>query len=544
MTSFLSACGVTDSLQLVVKSQTAHEAELQLLRQPFAVIGRTPRADVVLDHQQVSRRHVYLQVVDGWAFWIDLESRTGTRGESDPQKFGWLQGQRTLCIGPYVFQRHVSENQSDVGSALGKPPRDTPLVAFAYSHASLPQVSLEFLNGPSQSMSWPMHRVMSLIGSASGCKFRLTDPSVSKFHASLLRTSAGLWIVDLLGQNGITVNEKTVRFSRLNDDDVLGIGRYRIRVRCRSEGQGSGNGSGPLALPRLQWVDRGSNGLRTADWAATALASEPGVGATQGAQFGVLVETVPSFSSLEVMPSTTTLPIKESQSELLKSVLVPLVNQFGLMQQQMFDQFQQAMAMMVQMFGTMHHNQMEAIRAELEQLRKLSEEFHSLKGKLADRTRKEPHAMSREPLSTPIGRDRSASAEPGVSTSALLSELSVLAAPAAAANDPSHGQKTSQVDRAVPIPSSNPGTVGHQPFVDSLLSHLRQPPSSSSVATSSSSQKSQAADSHCEPASADASPETDSDRDAIVWIHQRIMKLQQERESRWQKILKLLPGVS
>ena len=42
-------------------------------------------------------------------------------------------------------------------------------------------------------------------------------------------------------------------------------------------------------------------------------------------------------------------------------MLVPLVNQFGLMQQQMFDQFQQAMAMMVQMFGTMHRDQMEVI---------------------------------------------------------------------------------------------------------------------------------------------------------------------------------------
>jgi hypothetical protein len=30
----------------------------------------------------------------------------------------------------------------------------------------------------------------------------------------------------------------------------------------------------------------------------------------------------------------------------------------------------------------------------------------------------------------------------------------------------------------------------------------------------------------------------------IVWPHQRIMALQHERETRWQKILKLLPGVS
>ena len=39
-------------------------------------------------------------------------------------------------------------------------------------------------------------------------------------------------------------------------------------------------------------------------------------------------------------------------------------------------------------------------------------------------------------------------------------------------------------------------------------------------------------------------PPADSERDSIMWLHERIMALQQERESRWQKILKLLPGMS
>jgi hypothetical protein len=40
------------------------------------------------------------------------------------------------------------------------------------------------------------------------------------------------------------------------------------------------------------------------------------------------------------------------------------------------------------------------------------------------------------------------------------------------------------------------------------------------------------------------SPAPNSERDSVAWLHQRIMTLQQERETRWQKILKLLPGVS
>ena len=107
MRSFLDACGLGESLQLVVESQTGHEDELRLLNQPFAIIGRDPRADVVLDHPQVSRRHVYLQVIEGRPFWLDLESRTGTRGDRESQKFGWLAGGKPLCIGPYSIRRFI-----------------------------------------------------------------------------------------------------------------------------------------------------------------------------------------------------------------------------------------------------------------------------------------------------------------------------------------------------------------------------------------------------------------------------------------------------
>jgi pSer/pThr/pTyr-binding forkhead associated (FHA) protein len=507
MTSFLNACGVTeDSVQLVIKNLAMHGTEVRVLQQPFAVIGRTPRADVVLDHQQVSRRHVYLQVVDGWAFWIDLESRTGTRSGINAPKFGWLQGPQTLCIGPYVFQRYVGESQNDVSSARGELPRDTPLVALAYSHVSLPRVALEFLNGPSKSMSWPMHRVMSLLGSASGCKFRLTDPSVSRFHASLLRTSAGLWIVDLLGQNGITINEKPVRYGRLDDGDVLGVGRYRIRVGCRFEERGPANGS--VSLPRLPWKNLTSNGFTFPEGAA-ALANESGSAVRQELQLPGPDEMGFSIPNLQVGPLDATLPIASSQSELVRSVLVPLVNQFGMMQQQMFDQFQQAMAMMVQMFGSMHHNQMEAIRAELEQIRLLGEEFHALKEELTHRAREGSQIGAGEPVSAPAGIDRSSAVEQGISAAGQAAKVRTPEVSPATADRPSQKQGTARVD---PAPSA--------------------------------SKQSGASEGRSEPGSACPNSEAASDRDTIVWLHKRIALLQQERESRWQKLLKLLPGVS
>ena len=71
------------------------------------------------------------------------------------------------------------------------------------------------------------------------------------------------------------------------------------------------------------------------------------------------------------------------KGEISESVLVPLMNQFGMMQQQMLDQFQQAIAMLIQAFGNMHRDQMATIRDELDALRNLTKEFQALKVELA-----------------------------------------------------------------------------------------------------------------------------------------------------------------
>src|SRR5271157_1318820 len=156
MTSFLNACGITGSLELIVDGPDTDRPGIRPLEQPFAIIGRNLRADVVLDHSQVSRRHVYLQVIEGQAFWIDLGSRTGTRAGQRSQNRGWLEGGRTLGVGPYEIRLSIGASQND-DSSRSFLPRDAPFVVCAYSQAPLPEVALEFLNGPSRSTRWQVH---------------------------------------------------------------------------------------------------------------------------------------------------------------------------------------------------------------------------------------------------------------------------------------------------------------------------------------------------------------------------------------------------
>jgi pSer/pThr/pTyr-binding forkhead associated (FHA) protein len=504
MKSFLNACGIKDSLRLEVEGPEGGDS--RWFPQPFVVIGRDPRADMLLDDSQISRRHVYLQAVGGWLFWVDLESRTGTRTEAGPRKSGWLTGNGFLGIGPYVIRRCAAAIDPAGESALGEPPRDLPLAALAYNREPLPEVALEFLNGPSKSTLWPMRRLMSMIGSGKSCKFRLTDRSVSALHASLLRTPAGLRVVDLRGGNSISVNGVPIRSSELVDGDVLSIGRYRIRMRCRYRGQRPAVGASDPAHEEptggLAWqLSRGSErpGFPFLDPAAVTT----GYLAVSGATEGPVSSSFPGLiSHIETVAPGAALPVRMSQSDVCESALVPLVNQFNMMQQQMFDQFQQAMGMLLQMFGTMHREQMEVIREELDRLHQLSKELQELKDELAK--------PSRQPVA-PSG------------------ELATGASP------------------VVPPPSPAPVAPGLRPTtVPGVRTPItpapgRTPPlSTPSVAP----RPDQSGPEPAFPSTPGIQASAHLDRDAVAWIHQRIMTIQSERETRWQKILRLLPGVS
>jgi pSer/pThr/pTyr-binding forkhead associated (FHA) protein len=522
MNAFMKACEISGPLQLSVRGPSPDESGVRLLHQPFALIGRDQRADVPLDHKLVSRRHVYLQIVESQAFWLDLDSRSGTSTEGQLRKFGWLEAGKPIRIGPFELQRLPTGDLAPENRAPRPGPRISPLVARSYGDQPLPEVSLEFLNGPSRSACWPMNRVMSLIGSASGCKFRLADPSVSPFHCSLLRTPLGLLVVDLLGPEGIGVNDALVRYALLAANDVLRVGRYRIRIQSRlagrdPEGPASGDGRRTtIAVPQptrqapLPYPAVFSNG----DLAGSL---SPPANSWQLPASDVLASRAPTghTSSIEWTSPADNAPIRLEKGELTEAILVPLMNQFGQMQQQMLDQFQQAISMIVQMFGTLHRDQMVTIREELDQLRDLTREFHALKLELAARSQHQTPVVPANP-STALGGLEIPEAGPGV-------EERVEAGTGATVN-PGAARIAPESAPVSPILSAEDGS----PIASSF-----QAPLDPSATERPEVKKPQTGESNLE-----------SDRDVMVWLHQRMMVLQQERESRWRKILKLLPGLS
>src|SRR5262245_26262668 len=315
--SFLTSCGAAGPLSLDVEGPEPGETRRLVLEQPFAVIGRDPRADLQLDEWHVSRRHAYLQLIDGRWFCIDLASQTGIHWADGQRRTGWVEPDRPVDVGP--FRLHVP------GDLNGRPAGGDPLNDRVPDSPALPGVSLEFLHHGAVQSTWRMTRALALVGQAPDCKVRLVSPSVSKFHCSLVRTRAGLWLVDLFGRGGVRVTEQPARCALLREGDVIEVGQSLMRVRYDASAR-------PADEHRAAGPARnGSDAHGEPDGPLNSL---------------VVAEPKPPVVLLPGRPP--------SDTEAVQRLLVPLVNEFRLMQQQMFDQFQQAMTSMFDMFTSLH----------------------------------------------------------------------------------------------------------------------------------------------------------------------------------------------
>jgi pSer/pThr/pTyr-binding forkhead associated (FHA) protein len=348
---FLAACGLDGPWTLEISRDDRPGKARRLLTQPFALVGREIGTDLPLDDDEIGRRHAYLQVVRGRVFCVDLASRTGVHWPDGPAAAGWLDPERPLRIGPFWLR---------VAGLASAPPGEedvpTPLTTRPHGLGRLPEVSLEFQNAAAGRQRWRMRTELALMGAASGCHVRMRSGNVSRHHGALLRTPAGLWVVDLMGRKGLAVNGTTARFARLEDGDELAIGEFRIALHCdESFATPESTPPAPLRLPSTALAE-----LMPFPAAPPAELIRPG---------------------LELRSYLDTRP--PEQAELLAAVLPGLLDQMGRMQQHLAGQFQQAAVALFQMVGDQHKSEMDRLRGELDRVRELSRELEALRPQLA-----------------------------------------------------------------------------------------------------------------------------------------------------------------
>jgi pSer/pThr/pTyr-binding forkhead associated (FHA) protein len=215
MNPFLNACGASGPLVLSLDSAGGSEVESRAFDLPFVLIGRDPRCDLRLTRPEVCERHAYLQLVEGRVFCIDLGSRLGVSHGGRPRRVGRIDHDRPIRIGPYRI-RLVAGDQ------------ETPLEDPFHPDPAREKLDLELHHRSVRKTECSLGGALALIGSASDCQVRLIDPSVSSYHACLIQTASGSWLVDLLGQGGVRINDVEVSYARLHQGDTIQIGRSLV----------------------------------------------------------------------------------------------------------------------------------------------------------------------------------------------------------------------------------------------------------------------------------------------------------------------------
>ncbi|MDW5327093.1 FHA domain-containing protein [Plantactinospora sp. KLBMP9567] len=217
-------------------------------------VGRDPLCRIVVDDPRVSREHLELRYQAGRWRMRDLGGQNGTYtpagrvSELDltgpvEVRLGGFDGPRLTLrpastpTSPQVTRPPLAPPPSTTAAVVALPgppgtgtPPGTPgtpsgMPAGGTSGAGTPR----FEAGRVPSATYQAAR-RTRIGRAPDNDIVLDDLLVSRYHAELLRTPAGLNLVDLGTRNGTFVNGRRVSTAELRPGDLLSFGRHQLVV--------------------------------------------------------------------------------------------------------------------------------------------------------------------------------------------------------------------------------------------------------------------------------------------------------------------------
>ncbi|MEK6675617.1 MAG: FHA domain-containing protein [Planctomycetota bacterium] len=95
---------------------------------------------------------------------------------------------------------------------------------------SAPQVRLVVQKGAKGEQVIECRRIVTLLGSRSGCKLVLPNRRVEPVHLAILQTGTKVIGIDLATQKGTLLNDLKLLYEPLSNGDRLGVGPWEFRV--------------------------------------------------------------------------------------------------------------------------------------------------------------------------------------------------------------------------------------------------------------------------------------------------------------------------
>jgi pSer/pThr/pTyr-binding forkhead associated (FHA) protein len=217
------------------------------------LVGRSDKMDISIPKEHVSRKHARLFERNNHVWVQDLNSANGTRINNMP-----LVGGARLFHGDYVsFDKEryqligtggdltPVEKFADPlqGTTSRAPAKKLDTTEFnAIDDLPTPKEPVEvslaetgaFLLGISESVDGKIFRVAlgeSLLGRGDHCNIVINDSTVSHEHAQVKVRPEGVSITNLMSTNGTKVNGVDVTSAKLEDGDVVRLGRVALMFK-------------------------------------------------------------------------------------------------------------------------------------------------------------------------------------------------------------------------------------------------------------------------------------------------------------------------
>lgn len=404
---FADACGVTGPLTLRVDLVDGGVLAEGSVAQPFAVVGRDDACEVTLSDAEVNLRHAWLQALGGRVFAIDLGRGLvwpgGARGA------GWLDVGTPVRIGPFFLSLTAPVSTRPTPY----PPGYNPLASDAAARERL-SVALEFRNGRRGKDRWGVNRLLTLIGRSPDCKIHLNADDISPYHCGVVSTDSGLWVVDLSGR-GVVINGERMRVSPLPQGAELWVGRFLIGCQYQAPPVPPTTVAPPLPRPGEPASGKGGkpappDDARVAitpaprpsapeDEDEVELGSEPepgglspshimadvfrqkGSAPSESVSNPILVSGSEPKAPAPGSPPTGLLDGVDAAGE--PSMLAPLLRQMADLHGRSVAEFQQAQALLGQLFDRVGREQLAVLQHELKRIHELSAEIAALQLALA-----------------------------------------------------------------------------------------------------------------------------------------------------------------
>lgn len=479
MDAFLQACGVQTALELEVNASGKVRSTRYCLRQPFAIIGRHPASDVYLDSDGVRPRHIYFQAIEGRIACINVSQTGSLQADDTPiEPFCWLKDNDSVYFGTRSIKLIHDDKEVVQRSDI-----IDPMAPGSAWDIFAPRITLEITyQGSQETKIWLVDRLLTLIGRTPRCAIQLHDEVISNVHCSLVLTTAGLWVVDLLGRGGLIINEQPVRVALLGPDDDLRVGPFQIQLH--------------EAPPEYHFTQEEKE-------------FHP---ITPAAEFDV-PSASETESQHEVRRYHTPWPDDISNAEVLEELMEKLQE----MQGPMFLEHQHVITRMIERFDKLQPDEQAVVKTELDRLRQLNDEVVTMEQSEEPQVTPENIVLPDE-LSYPQRAEETAEVDPTGLTPSGRSASLLLVGSRPALRIPTKSVDLFETVREQKI--QGPEIETELPATESL--------------------------SQTEPMKADIpapqSESTEIEKAAHLRLHARINELRMEQSSIWQKLSKFIFG--